>query len=307
MPQFPTWSKAVAVPVLGALGILLPETGWVDQDGARVIAVLCLLVILVIVLPPIVRWLLPSVRVESPPAAEAWRRWRARRSGLSAKTAQRNLPPPAETPPIPMPETVPAPVVSNLGYGSSALAEPSRWYPDPSELVSLKLADSDLDRALAAAEEHLRRELAPDAIVEFERLAVHLGAKAVYGTAFTLQIDFRGWSDLAGRGQSVSVDHGLTPWGQYAITERWPQSGPAAPWREDPSWLEVIRMSWYRIRPFRGFAVLTFRPTAMGPYWSICYIDDIPFNEPTTGKCFRLVAGDLQPDPVVRVERFHWA
>jgi len=207
---------------------------------------------------------------------------------------------------------------------STDVALHQRWVPNPADLGSFAMTNDDLDWARTLAEAALQRDLAPDAIVEFQRVVVPVvPPNRQYG--HPVQVDFRGWSDTANRGQVVSVREIGEVINQFPIAEIWaiPDWGlTTRPWATDDTWPDLVRKSWYRARWFTGYGVLTYgsEPMPGGDgwgQWSICYVQEGEVSAvPQTGamqkapspppQCFRLRSGRLEPDPLGRVESFNW-
>jgi hypothetical protein len=149
-----------------------------------------------------------------------------------------------------------------------------RWLPNPNDLRSLQMTNADMDNALLLASELARELLAPDAILVFESIALGPAPR----------ITFLASSEAAGRsGPIVVTEYGAAP--SDALTQPPPYArpddppdyvlampaledpGPAAPWRTDSTWRDLIDMAWYRFRPQRENVYLRYehRDGSSGP------------------------------------------
>ena len=82
--QLPIWARGVLTAVFAVLAVSAPLTGWISTDLARIITVVCLLVIALLLGPPLIRFVAPRIRIVPPPA---WTLWRAGRERDRTKTA----------------------------------------------------------------------------------------------------------------------------------------------------------------------------------------------------------------------------
>lgn len=130
---------------------------------------------------------------------------------------------------------------------------PDAWLPDPRNLSSLTLSNADLEDTLAAATVTAVNLGGPDTRVDFSFMQL-LTAEAGSPTVF---YDAR--SKASGRKFTISVDSALEPRAfDVARASVSDSIGKPPPWRQDPSWPELIGRSWARMRPFVGRVWLTY-------------------------------------------------
>jgi hypothetical protein len=78
LPTLSTRVRVYAGAVFAVLAVLIPVSGYVSQDQARLGVALCVVILLLLVGPPIVRHYFPRVTISTtaPPAVVAWRQRR---------------------------------------------------------------------------------------------------------------------------------------------------------------------------------------------------------------------------------------
>ena len=173
-------------------------------------------------------------------------------------------------------------VIAVIGLAAMVVTmrRPSPWLAFPNDLAKLALSDDDLDACFAKARRAGTgmRARAWDAELDSVTLAMP-GRRWRAPDVPTVRFRIReptvaGWRILAfDRPPSRSAAVGVRAGGDDGV-------GPATvpPWRLDPSWRELVTLSWARMQPFVGTVVLEPLPRSRRRrrYWEIRYVSADP-------------------------------
>ena len=160
------------------------------------------------------------------------------------------------------------------------MRRPSPWLATPNDLTRLALSDADLDACLAEASRAgtgpWRKER--EAMLESVTLTVpgrRWRAPDVPAIRFRVREPRvagsrdRTFDRPPGRWAPVPIGTG----GDHGI-----RAGTMPPWRLDPSWRELVALSWLRMQPFVGTVILVPLPGSRRRrrYWEISYFSADP-------------------------------
>ena len=160
------------------------------------------------------------------------------------------------------------------------MRRPSPWLATPNDLTRLALSDDDLDACLAQASRAgtgpWRKER--EAVLESVTLTVP-GRRWRAPDVPTIRFRVRE-PRVAGsrtltfdRPPSRSAPVAIRAGGDHEI-----RAGTVPPWRLDPSWRELVALSWQRMQPFVGTVILVPLPGSRRRrrYWEISYFSADP-------------------------------
>jgi hypothetical protein len=144
----------------------------------------------------------------------------------------------------------------------------NRWLSTPRDLLNFDLSHAELERCLALAKGVARSGVGPDAEVEFLQISLTAfedpSSPSVWFDAYSPAADKTALLICNGNRSDCYLNSSQE--GDHRGSD-----GIEAPWRDGETWIELVRKSWLRIKPFQGQADLFWRAGE----WQVIYRPEV--------------------------------
>ena len=160
------------------------------------------------------------------------------------------------------------------------MRRPSPWLATPNDLTGLALSNDDLDACLAKASRAGTRPWGKEREAVLESVTLTMPGRR-WRAPDVPTIRFRVREPRVAGSRTLTFDRPPSRSAPVAIRAGGDQeirAGTVPPWRLDPSWRELVALSWQRMQPFVGTVILVPLPGSRRRrrYWEISYFSADP-------------------------------
>jgi hypothetical protein len=185
------------------------------------------------------------------------------------------------------------------------MRRPSPWLATPNDLTRLALSNDDLDACLAKASRAGTRPWGKEREAVLESVTLTMPGRR-WRAPDVPTIRFRVREPRVAGSRTLTFDRPPSRSAPVAIRaggDHGIRAGTVPPWRLDPSWRELVALSWLRMQPFVGTVILEPLPGSRRRrrYWEISYFSADPQHRGETTTIRLRSTGLYRPGSTRRV------